>query len=241
MNANPAAAADGLSTAAPVDIPVITIDGPTASGKGTVAQRVAERLGYWYLDSGALYRLVALGALLQGVALTDAARLAELAAGLRLEFRGSRILLDGTDVTERLRAEEVGNAASAVAVHPPVRLALVARQHACRQAPGLVADGRDMGTVIFPAAGLKIFLTASVETRAERRRKQLIEKGFPANITTLLRDLQERDARDVRRAAAPLAPAPDAVVVDSSDLAIDAVVDAVLDLAARRGLAPRPA
>jgi len=216
-------------------VPVIAVDGPTASGKGTVAQRVAARLGFAYLDSGALYRLVALAALDAQVDLGDGERLAALARGLALRFAGGRIYLSDVDVSERLRAEAVGNAASAVAVFPAVRAALLERQRACRQPPGLVADGRDMGTVIFPDAGLKIFLTASAEMRAERRRKQLMEKGFPANITTLLRDLQERDARDAARSAAPLAAAADAVVIDSSELTIDAVVDQILDLAARRG------
>lgn len=215
--------------------PVIAVDGPTASGKGTVAQRVAMRLGFAYLDSGALYRLVALAALDAGIDLRDSERLAALAGDLQLGFVDGRILLGGVDVSDRLRAETVGNAASAVAVFPAVRAALLERQRACRQWPGLVADGRDIGTVIFPDAGLKIFLTASAETRAERRRKQLMEKGFPANITTLLRDLQERDARDAARSTAPLAAAADAVVIDSSELTIDGVVDQILDLAARRG------
>ena len=216
-------------------IPVITVDGPTASGKGTVAQRVARRLGFAYLDSGALYRLVALAALDRAIDLAEEATLADLAAHLDVRFVDDRILLDGRDVSDALRAEAVGNAASAVAVFPAVRAALLERQRACRVAPGLVADGRDMGTVIFPDAPVKIFLTASVEARAERRTKQLMEKGFPVNIAALLRDLQERDARDAARAAAPLRPADDALVIDSSAMGIDEVVQAILAAAATRG------
>ncbi len=218
--------------------PTITVDGPTASGKGTVAQRVAGRLDFHYLDSGALYRLVALAALESGVDLRESLPLAELAARLDLRFQGGQIFLNGRDVSESVRAEQVGNAASAIAVFPAVRAALFERQRAWRQPPGLVADGRDMGTVIFPDADLKIFLTASAEMRAERRYKQLMEKGFSANITTLLRDLQERDARDAQRSLAPLRPAPDAVLIDSSDLPIEAVVDRILELANQRGLVP---
>jgi len=219
----------------PPPVPVITIDGPTASGKGTVAQRVARRFGFGYLDSGALYRLVALAALDRGVDLRDEDTLAGLAAHLDIRFIDAAILLDGREVGDALRAEAVGNAASAVAVFPAVRAALLARQRAARAAPGLVADGRDMGTVIFPDAGLKIFLTASVEARAERRSKQLMEKGFPVNIAALLHDLQERDARDAARTAAPLKPADDALVIDSSAMGIADVVQAIVDAAVARG------
>ncbi len=198
-------------------IPVIAIDGPTASGKGTVAQRVAAALGFHYLDSGALYRLVALVALRQGVAADQVERLTDIARTLAPRF-SDRIVLDGEDVTDAIRAEAVGNLASRIAVHPPLRAALL----------GLVADGRDMGTVVFPDAQLKVFLTASVEARAERRRKQLSEKGFPANIAALLQDLRERDARDSQRAAAPLKPAEDAYQLDSSGLSIDEVVDQIV-------------
>lgn len=222
-----------------VQVPVIAVDGPTASGKGTVAQRVAGLLGFSYLDSGALYRLVALAALQKGVAPDDVARLAALAAGLNLRFAADRVFLDDQDVSAALRQESVGNMASAVAVFPAVRAALTERQRASRVAPGLVADGRDMGTVIFPDADLKIFLTASVQKRAERRCKQLIEKGFPANIAILSKDLQERDARDAARSVAPLVAAADAVVIDSSDLGIDAVVDQILELARRAGMGAR--
>jgi len=216
--------------------PVIAIDGPTASGKGTVAQRVARTLGFHYLDSGALYRIVALAALRSGVALGDGDALARRAALLEARFADDVITLDGEDVTNLLRTEEVGKTASAIAVFPALRVALLARQLAWRQQPGLVADGRDMGTVVFPDATLKVFLTASTEARAERRYKQLIEKGFAARLDTLLRDLQERDARDAQRATAPLVAASDAILLDSSGLAIDEVVQQILQAAAGRGI-----
>ena len=215
-------------TATPV-IPVITIDGPTASGKGTVAGRVAEYLGFALLDSGALYRLTALSALDAGVALTDEAALAALAARLDVRFEGERILLSGREVSLEIRAEAVGVAASKIATLPAVRQALVDLQHGFRRAPGLVADGRDMGTVIFPDAPLKVFLTASAEARAERRYKQLIEKGFPANMAALLQDLRERDARDTQRAVAPLKPAEGAHLLDTSHMGIEPAVKQVLD------------
>ncbi|MEA5097163.1 MAG: (d)CMP kinase [Burkholderiaceae bacterium] len=210
------------------DVPVITIDGPTASGKGTVAQRVARMLGFHLLDSGALYRLVALSALRSGTALEDEVALARLAGALPCRFSGTTVFLEGEDVSEAIRAEAVGNASSRVAALPAVRQALVERQLRFRQAPGLVADGRDMGTVIFPDANLKVYLTASVEARAGRRYKQLIDKGFSANITDLRKDLEERDARDAQRTAAPLKPAEDAYVLDTSDLTIDEGVKRVL-------------
>jgi cytidylate kinase len=209
-------------------IPVITIDGPTASGKGTVASRVAEQLGFHYLDSGALYRLVALRALDEGVDPDDAGAAARIAADLAPRFAQDRIWLDERDVTDAIRAEAVGRGASRVAVHGGVRQALVNLQRDFRRLPGLVADGRDMGTVIFPDAALKVFLTASAERRAERRYKQLIENGFSANLVTLLQDLRERDARDTQRAAAPLAPAADALLLDSSPLQVTEVVALVL-------------
>ena len=216
-------------------MPVIAIDGPTASGKGTVAGRVAAALGWHYLDSGALYRLVALAALRAGVDPADGPALAALAAGLRPRFEGGRILLaDGEDVADAIRAEAVGVAASRAAAQPALRAALLALQHAARRAPGLVADGRDMGTVVFPDAVLKVYLTASVESRAARRHKQLIEKGFPANIVDLSRDLAERDARDMQRAQAPLRPAEGALVLDSTRLSIDETVAAVLEAYRRR-------
>ena len=206
--------------------PVIAIDGPSASGKGAVASRVAETLGYHYLESGALYRLVALLSLRKQ--LQDEPQLAELARRLDIVFRGGLVLLEDQDVTEEIRTEAVGNRASEVARMPSVRTALLSRQRAFRQAPGLVADGRDMATVVFPDATLKIFLTASPEIRAERRYKQLKEKGMSANLRALSRDLEERDARDRNRAVAPLVPAPDSQVLDSSGLSIEAVVERIL-------------
>ncbi len=210
-------------------VPVITIDGPTASGKGTVASRVAGHLGFALLDSGALYRLTALSALNAGIDLTDESALAALAAGLDVRFEGERILLSSQEVSLEIRAEAVGVAASKIATLPAVRQALVGLQHGFRRAPGLVADGRDMGTVIFPDAPLKVFLTASVEARAERRYKQLIEKGFPANMADLLQDLRERDARDTQRAVAPLKPAEGAHLLDTSHMGIEPAVKQVLD------------
>jgi cytidylate kinase len=218
--------------------PVIAVDGPAASGKGTIAAGVAAALGFHYLDSGALYRLVALQALEHGIDAGDAQALAAAAAALPVAFRGGRTLLEGRDVTDLIRGEAASRMASAVAVHPGVRAALLARQRAFREPPGLVADGRDMGTVVFPDAALKVFLTASAEERARRRHKQLIEKGISITIDSLLRDIRERDARDATRAVAPLAAAPDAVLLDTTDLSIAAATDAVLGHYAGRGAAP---
>lgn len=218
----------------PRAVPVIAIDGPTASGKGTVAQRVAQALGFHYLDSGALYRLVALKAVRQHVPADAAPELAALAGGLQPHFN-DRVVLDGEDVTDAIRREDVGVMASRIAVHPELRAALMDLQRRFRRAPGLVADGRDMGSVVFPDAGLKVYLTASVEARADRRHKQLSDKGFPANMRALLQGLRERDARDVSRAAAPLKPAEGAKLLDSSDLPIDAVVKRIVDW--HRGMA----
>ncbi|HEU4622760.1 MAG TPA: (d)CMP kinase [Burkholderiaceae bacterium] len=209
-------------------IPVLTVDGPTASGKGTVAAQVAKALGFHLLDSGALYRLVALVALERGIPLDASGPLTEVARLLDARFEPGTIRLGGRDVTDTIRAEAVGLAASRIAALPSVRNALLDRQRAFRRAPGLVADGRDMGTVIFPDAVLKVFLTASVEARAERRYKQLIAKGFPANIADLSADLRERDARDTQRAQAPLKPAEDALHLDSSELCVEDVVSQVL-------------
>ena len=209
-------------------IPVITIDGPTASGKGTVAARVADRLGYHLLDSGALYRLTALSAMRAGVDLGDEYGVANLAAQLPVRFSGDGIFLDGEEVGALIRAEEVGNNASKIAALPGVRQALYALQLGFRAAPVLVADGRDMGAVIFPNARLKVFLTASVEARAERRYKQLIGKGFSANMDDLLADLQARDARDTQRSVAPLVPAEGAYVLDTSEMTVDEAVEQVL-------------
>ena len=209
-------------------IPVITIDGPTASGKGTVASRVASHLGFGLLDSGALYRLTALSALESGIELTNESALAQLAAKLDIRFEGERILLSGREVSDDIRAEAVGVAASKIATLAKVRNALVTLQHDFQRLPGLVADGRDMGTVIFPHATLKVFLTASVEARAERRYKQLIEKGFSANMVALLQDLRERDERDTQRPIAPLKPAQGAKLLDTSHMGIDQAVEQVL-------------
>ena len=214
----------------PDQVPVISVDGPAASGKGTVAMGVASALGFHYLDSGSLYRLVALKALSTGTGLADAAALERIAAGLDVVFRDGAIVLDGQDVTEAIRSEAVSAAASQVAVHSHVRTALNARQKAFLRPPGLVADGRDMGTVVFPEALVKVFVTASVEERARRRYKQLIAKGISVTMESLLRDIRERDARDAGRAAAPLKPAADAVLLDTTAMTIEAAVGRVLGL-----------
>jgi cytidylate kinase len=209
--------------------PVITIDGPSASGKGSVAQRVAKALGFHYLDSGALYRLVALAALETGIDLTDEAALARIATQLEAKFADDgTISLAGRDVTDAIRTEAVSAAASRVAAVPGVRAALLERQRRFCQPPGLVADGRDMGSVVFPAAQLKVFLTASAETRAGRRYKQLMEKGIPASIETLLRDLRERDARDAARTVAPLKATADAHLLDTTGLSVEEAVERVV-------------
>lgn len=214
-------------------VPVITIDGPTASGKGTVAHRVAKVLGWGVLDSGALYRLTALAVLQKGLDPTNAEAVADLANGLRVEFHPSGVLLDGLEASELIRQEQVGNLASRLAPNPMLRAALLERQRAFRQSPGLVADGRDMGTIVFQDANLKIFLVADVHARAQRRCKQLIDKGISANLEDLLADMRERDARDIERAVAPLLPAQDAHVVDSSNLTIEQTVQSILDLWSR--------
>jgi cytidylate kinase len=211
-----------------MSVPVITIDGPSASGKGTIAERVAAALGFHVLDSGALYRLTALHVQRQGISLSDEASVAALAAKLPAEFRAGAVWLAGEEVTQAMRSEEAGEGASKVAALPSVRQALLARQRAYAQPPGLVADGRDMGTVVFPHAATKVFLTASAEARAERRYKQLIEKGISANLAALVRDMRARDERDTQRAVAPLKPSADALVLDSTRLDIDQVVEAVL-------------
>ncbi len=208
--------------------PVIAIDGPSASGKGTVAQRVAEKLGFHYLDSGALYRLVALAALRSGVDLADEETLSNIANRLDVVFEGAEIRFQNEDVTNAIRAEACSNAASKIAAYPGVRTALLERQREFRQVPGLVADGRDMGSVVFPGAILKIFLTASAETRAQRRYKQLMEKGMDANIATLLQDIRERDARDSNRTVAPLQQGANTHLLDTTSLNITEAVDSVL-------------
>jgi cytidylate kinase len=208
--------------------PVIAVDGPAASGKGTIAQGVAQALGFHYLDSGALYRLVAFKALALGIAPDQEAPLAAIAAELASTFVADRILLDGADATTAIRSPEVSAAASLVAVHPGVRRALLTRQRAFRRPPGLVADGRDMGTVVFPDASCKVYVTASAEERARRRYKQLIEKGNSVTLPSLLRDIQERDARDGARAAAPLRPAADAIILDTTGMSVAASITFVL-------------
>ena len=208
--------------------PVIAVDGPAASGKGTIAQGVAQRLGFHYLDSGSLYRLVALQAIERGIATDDAPALAEVAARLDCSFEAERILLGSREVSAAIRSPEVSAAASLIAVHPGVRQALLDRQRAFRRAPGLVADGRDMGTIVFPDARLKVYVTASAEERARRRYKQLIEKGNSVTLESLLRDIRERDARDGSRAASPLRPAADAIVFDTTGMSIEQSIDFVV-------------
>ena len=218
-------------------IPVITIDGPSGSGKGTVAVRLAEKLGFTLLDSGALYRSVGIAALRGGIDLRDHQQIAELARHLNIEFGVSSpdsVWLDGEDVSLEIRTDIGSELASQIGAIPAAREALYERQLAFRKAPGLVADGRDMGTVVFQDAIIKIYLTARPEERAQRRYKQLIDKGIDASLPDLLRDLKERDARDSERPISPLKPAKDAVVLDTTDLNIDQVVEQVLDLVAQR-------
>ena len=219
------------------NVPVIAIDGPVGSGKGTVSHRVATELGFLLLDSGALYRVVALAARGRGASFRDAEALAQLAATLDIAFVPGdaadpvRTLLDGVDVTREIRSEQCGNDASRVSAVPEVRATLLARQHGFRRPPGLVADGRDMGSVVFPDAPVKVFLTASAQARAERRHKQLIAKGIGVSVTRLFREMTERDKRDRERSVAPLKPAEDAVVVDTTGLDADTVVARVLEIA----------
>lgn len=212
----------------PSQVPVIAIDGPSASGKGTVASRVAQALGFHYLDSGALYRLVAVAALEAAADLDDEAALARLAEEMEIEFREGAVLLDGRDVSAEMRAEEVGVAASRVAARPRVREALLRRQRAFRHPPGLVADGRDMGSIVFPDAPLKVFLTADVGTRAERRYKQLMEKGMYAKMPDVVEELRRRDERDTSRPVAPLKHYPDAIFLDTTGLSIEMAVERIL-------------
>jgi cytidylate kinase len=225
-------------------IPVIAIDGPSGSGKGTVSRRVAAALGWQLLDSGALYRIVALAGARAGLEADDQDGHAALARGLDIRFEvdgtgAERVLLDGQEVTGAIRSEQAGNAASRVAAWPAVRSALFERQRGFMEPPGLVADGRDMGSVVFPDAQLKIFLTASTEERARRRHKQLKEKGLSVNLAALSAEIAERDRRDATREVAPLVACADAVVIDSTHLGIDAVVDKVLALARERFSHPR--
>jgi cytidylate kinase len=215
-----------------MSVPVVAIDGPSASGKGAVAQRVAASLGFHCLESGALYRLVALAG-------PDTPE--TTASGMDVAFRDGRVFLNNQDVTEQLRDEVIGVRASDIAQRPRVREALLHRQRAFRRPPGLVAEGRDMGTVVFPEASLKVFLTATPAVRAQRRYKQLIDKGIDANLLALSRDLEQRDARDAARAVAPLAPAPDALLLDTSEKPLDEVVGVILGWCRERKLGGRNA
>ncbi|GAB6141857.1 (d)CMP kinase [Methylosoma difficile] len=213
--------------------PVLTIDGPCGAGKGTVSRLVAKKLGWNYLDSGSIYRSLAIALLKKSVDLADEPAIVEVAQTMHLAFVCGdqlQVTLNGEDITDQLGLETTGNAASIIAVLPAVRAALLQKQQDFRSLPGLVADGRDMGTVVFPDAQHKVFLTASAEKRAERRYKQLIEKGIDANLPSLLNDIQERDRRDSERATAPLAMAGDAVFLDSSEMDVDAVIAEVLSL-----------
>lgn len=212
-----------------MSIPVIAIDGPSASGKGTVAALVAKQLGFHYLDSGAIYRVTAHAAQQRGLDLADEASLATLARGLDLRFDGVEVYLDGHPVGDAIRTEAAGRAASRIAALAALRAALLELQRGFRKAPGLVTDGRDMGSVVFPDATVKVFLTATAEERAQRRYKQLIEKGFDANLAALVEDLRERDARDASRASAPLRQEADAYLLDTTDLTIAQAVARVLD------------
>ena len=210
-------------------LPIITIDGPSGSGKGTVARMLADRFGLHCLDSGALYRLLGLAAERTGVQTSMVRELVELALAMAVEFSGDRVLLDGEDVTLAIRSEQAGNAASRVAAVPEVREALLQWQRNYARAPGLVADGRDMGTVVFPDAGVKIYLTASPEERARRRYNQLKEKGLNANLPDLVAEIRERDDRDTNRSVAPLLPARDALVLESTALSVTEVLEQVVD------------
>lgn len=221
-----------------MSIPVITVDGPSGSGKGTVCQRLASTLGFNLLDSGALYRLTALASQRCGVDVRKESDVAELARNLDVSFqpseKGVLVALAGQDVSRDIRLEETAMGASVVAAYPSVRAALLERQRSFQSAPGLVADGRDMGTTVFPDAEIKIFLTASAEERARRRYQQLIDKGESANLRGLLEELQARDHKDIQRSASPLRPAEDAVSIDSTSMPIQAVLDLVLELVKKR-------
>jgi cytidylate kinase len=222
-----------MTSAASSHIPVVTIDGPTASGKGTVAHRVADALGFHYLDSGALYRLTAVSAMKQAIDLNDEKAVAAVARSLDLRFAGERAYLNGQDVSEEIRTELAGQNASRVAALPQVRAALTDRQRAFRMAPGLVCDGRDMGSVICPDADLKVFLTASVEARAERRTNQLKQKGISAILDDVVKELRIRDERDSTRQVAPLKKLDDAYLLDTTTISADAAVAQVLQWAKR--------
>ncbi len=217
-------------------VPVLTLDGPSGSGKGTISRLLAARLGWHLLDSGALYRAVGYAAALAGIELTDADAVTRCAARTRIDFRDAadgdqtRVLVNGVDVSAEIRTETCGAAASAIAAIPGVRAALLAKQRGFRRPPGLVADGRDMGTVVFADAATKVFLTASAAERARRRHKQLKDKGLKVTLADLLREIEARDTRDAQRAVAPLIPAPDAVVVDTTGVTVEVVVERILAL-----------
>lgn len=216
-----------------MDIPVLTIDGPSGAGKGTVSRAVAKQLGWHYLDSGSIYRSLAIAVLAQNVELINVAAIVEIAQQMRLEFEcGDELIvkLNGTDITAQLGTETTGNAASTIAVYPEVRQVLLQKQKDFKKFPGLVADGRDMGTVVFPDAQNKVFLTASAEERGKRRYKQLIEKGISANLERITQEIEARDTRDKERKTAPLTAADDALTIDSSNLPINQVIEVVLNL-----------
>ena len=215
-------------------VPVVTIDGPGGAGKGTVASAIANALGWHLLDSGALYRIIAVAGVADGIALDDAQALVEMSEGLDIVFDDGQVRVNGANLTDAIRTEDAGSAASVVAALPPVRHSILTLQQAFRRAPGLVADGRDMGTVVFPDAPVKIFLDASAEARAERRYNQLKNKGLGVSLRALLEQIQERDARDRERAVAPLRPAEDALIIDSTEMSIDAVVSMVMEQIVRK-------
>jgi len=217
-------------------IPVVTIDGPSGVGKGTLAQFLTSKTQFHFLDSGAIYRALAFGALKNALALDDVVGLAALAESLPVTFVDAKILYDGEDITAQVRTEEVAGVASTIAVIPEVRSALMARQKAFATTPGLIADGRDMGTVVFPNADIKLYLTASAEIRAERRVKQLKTQGVSANIDQITQDIKERDERDLNRKTAPLKPADDAIVIDTSNLDIDKVCQKAVSLLLEKAL-----